>query len=156
MAVLTERPNFEAVPVSGPVGSIIDGRYAPPPVDGGGQQWVRTSMLIQRKPGRALRSVAGFDKAPQWMEQVSSVTVTGPKTTHWVMQVGDTPVEWDAEVLEDEPGKRIAWRSTGGAMDQAGEVMFTARAGGPRNDRDGAAGVSDDQAGECGGRCEGA
>lgn len=130
MAVLTERPNFEAVPVSGPVGSIIDGRYAPPPVDGGGQQWVRTSMLIQRNPDELYGLWRAFDKAPQWMEQVSSVTITGPKTTHWVMQVGDAPVEWDAEVLEDEPGKRIAWRSTGGAMDQAGEVMFLPAPGG--------------------------
>ncbi|MDP9038893.1 MAG: SRPBCC family protein [Acidobacteriota bacterium] len=130
MGALTERPNFEPVPVSGPVGSIVDGRYAPPPQDGGGQQWVRASMRVQRSPEELYALWRSFERAPEWMEQVSSVTLTGPKTTHWVMQVGDKPVEWDAEVLADEPGRRIAWRSTGGMMDQAGEVMFTEAPGG--------------------------
>ncbi|GAC1428354.1 MAG: hypothetical protein NVSMB62_26220 [Acidobacteriaceae bacterium] len=125
MPALTERPSFEAVPTSGPVGMINDGRYAPPPADGDGKQWVRTSMLIQRSPQELYSLWRDFEKAPQWMEQVSSVTVTGPKSTHWVMQMGDKQVEWDAETLADEPGKRIAWRSTGGPIDQAGEVMFT-------------------------------
>lgn len=124
MPALTERPNFETVPTSGPVGSILDGRYAPPPTDGDGQQWVRVSMLIQGRPEELYGLWRDLEKAPQWMEQVSSVTLTGPKSSHWVMQMGDTKVEWDSEILADEPGKRIAWRSTGGAIDQAGEVMF--------------------------------
>lgn len=125
MPALTERPNYETVPTSGPVGSIIDGRYAPPPADGDGKQWVRVSMLVQSSPGELYRLWRDLERAPQWMEQVSSVRMTGPKSSHWVMQAGDKAIEWDAEILNDEPGKRIAWRSTGGAIDQAGEVMFT-------------------------------
>jgi uncharacterized membrane protein len=57
-----------------------------------------------------------------------SVLETGPMTSHWVMNPGDgsSTVEWDAEVLADEPGKRIAWRSIGGDVDQAGEIIFEA------------------------------
>jgi uncharacterized membrane protein len=33
---------------------------------------------------------------------------------------------WDSEVLADEPGVRIAWRSIGGESDNAGEVIFEA------------------------------
>ena len=130
MAALTERPNYEALPRSGTAGMITDGRYAPPPADKDGKQWVRTSALILRSPEELYGMWRDFEKAPQWMEQVQSVTATGPNTTHWVMMMGDTPVEWDAEVLNDEPGKRIAWKTTGGAIDQAGEVIFeTAPAG---------------------------
>jgi uncharacterized membrane protein len=33
-------------------------------------------------------------------------------------------IEWDSEILRDEPGRRIAWRSIGGESDNAGEVVF--------------------------------
>ena len=33
-------------------------------------------------------------------------------------------MEWDSEILADEPGKRIAWRSIGGDSSNAGEVIF--------------------------------
>lgn len=130
MAALKEKPNFEPVPTSGPVGMINNSHYAPPPADGDGKQWVRTSVQIEKSADELYRMWRDFERAPQWMEQVQSVTMTGPKTSHWVMMLGDKPVEWDAELLADEPGKRIAWRSTGGMMEQAGEVMFLPAPGG--------------------------
>lgn len=127
---LNERPNYEQVPRSGPLGTIVEGHYAPPPKDEDGKQWVRWSLQVEKSPDELYALWRDFERAPQWMEQVQSVTVTGPKTTHWVMQLGDKQVEWDAEVIADEPGRRIAWRSTGGMMDQAGEVMFVPAPGG--------------------------
>lgn len=131
MAALTEKPNFEPVPMSGPVGMIIEGHYAAPPADEDGKQWVRASVQIEKSPDELYSLWRDYPRASQWMEQIQSVTTTGPKTTHWVMMMGDKPVEWDAEVLADEPGKRIAWRSVpGSVIDQAGEVMFTPAPGG--------------------------
>jgi uncharacterized membrane protein len=46
------------------------------------------------------------------------------------MGVGDKIFEWDSEVLADEPGKRIAWRSIGGDSENAGEVIFEFATGG--------------------------
>jgi uncharacterized membrane protein len=40
------------------------------------------------------------------------------------MQSGDKKIEWDSEILADEPGKRITWRSIGGDSNNAGEVIF--------------------------------
>jgi hypothetical protein len=34
-----------------------------------------------------------------------------------MMKIGGKTIEWDSEVLTDEPGKRIAWRSIGGDSD---------------------------------------
>jgi uncharacterized membrane protein len=128
---LRERPNFEPVSRSGPLGSIIDGHYAPPPNDEDGKQWVRWSVRVEKSPDELYGLWRQFERAPEWMEQIESVSATGAKTTHWVMMAGSTRVEWDAEVIADEPGRRIAWRSVpGGAVDQAGEVMFVPAPGG--------------------------
>jgi len=48
--LLTEKPNAETVPLSGAVGTIIDGHYLPSPQGKDGKIWARTSMLIQTKP----------------------------------------------------------------------------------------------------------
>jgi uncharacterized membrane protein len=46
------------------------------------------------------------------------------------MQSGEKTIEWDSEILADEPGRRIAWRSIGGDSDNAGEVIFEEAPGG--------------------------
>ena len=69
------------------------------------------------------------------------MTRTGETTSHWVMRQADDDddgqekhtdktIEWDSEILRDEPGRRIAWRSIGGESDNAGEVVFEPAPGG--------------------------
>jgi uncharacterized membrane protein len=45
------------------------------------------------------------------------------------MQVGDKTIRWESEILADEPGRRIAWRSIGGDLEEAGEVIFETAVG---------------------------
>jgi uncharacterized membrane protein len=108
----------------------LDGRYLPPPEDKDGKVWVRTSVIIQADPQDLYTMWRDLEAVPQWQEQITRVTKTGDRTSHWVMQKDDKTIEWDAEILADEPGKRIAWRSTGGDLDQAGEVVFDPAPGG--------------------------
>ena len=97
----------------------------PPPKDDDGKIWIRTSAHRQRVLLESLyRMWRDVESAPLWQEQIVSVVRTGERTSHWVMQVKDKRVEWDSEVLNDEPGKRIAWRSIDGNSDNAGEVIF--------------------------------
>ena len=42
---------------------------------------------------------------------------------HWVAEVAGRHEEWDAEITEQHPDERIAWRSTRGARN-AGVVTF--------------------------------
>lgn len=121
---LTEKPNAENVPESGSAGTLIDGRYLAPPEDKDGRKWVRTSALVQSTPDTLYRKWRDIESAPEWQEQISQVTRTGENTSHWIMGVGDKTFEWDSEVLADEPGKRIAWRSIAGDSNNAGEVIF--------------------------------
>jgi len=124
---LSEKPSVEEVPQSGTAGIILNGRYLPPPTDKDGKQWVRTNALILKPASELYELWRDVEKAPLWQEQIAEVRATGPRTSHWVMLTGDDPnksIEWDSEILKDEPGKRIAWSSIGGDSDNAGEVIF--------------------------------
>jgi uncharacterized membrane protein len=121
---LREKPNAEKLPAATGAGIIVDGRYLPPPQDKDGRLWVRTTALIQGDPNRLYELWHDVESIPQWQEQIVSVTKTGGTTTHWVMRSGDKTIEWDSEMVADEPGKRIAWRSVGGDSENAGEVIF--------------------------------
>jgi len=53
-----------------------------------------------------------LDGLPAFMAHLDDVTVTGPRTSHWRATAPfGAAVEWDAEITEDVPGERIAWRS---------------------------------------------
>jgi uncharacterized membrane protein len=127
---LRERPNAEAVPNSGSAGVIVDGRYLPPPEDNDGKIWVRTTALVQAN-AKALYAIwRNVESAPLWQEQITRVAATGPKTSHWIMESDGKTIEWDSEVMVDEPGVRITWRSVGGESNNAGEVIFEEAPGG--------------------------
>lgn len=100
------------------------------PVDEDGSIWVRTSALIKGEPRHLYEIWRNEEAAPLWQERLLRVARTGEKTSHWVMQTGRGTVEWDAEVLADEPGRRIAWRSLDGDRENAGEVVFEEAPGG--------------------------
>jgi uncharacterized membrane protein len=127
---LKEKPYAEALPVTGAAAMILDGRYLPPPEDKDGKLWVRTSALIQASPDGLYAMWRDVEAAPVWQEQITQVVATGERISRWVMESGGKTIEWDSEVLADEPGRRIVWRSTGGESDNAGEVIFEDAPGG--------------------------
>jgi uncharacterized membrane protein len=101
------------------------GRDVPPIPDEDGKQWVRTSMLIQCEAAQKLYGIwHNVEATPLWQEQIMSVVRTGEKTSHWMMQTSTGTLEWDSEIVADEPGKRIVWQSVGGESVNAGEVVF--------------------------------
>jgi uncharacterized membrane protein len=122
--MLNEKPSAEELPKLGSVGMMLNGRYLAPPEDKDGKIWVRTSALVQASPEDLYAMWHDVASAPQWQESIQQVVRTGAKTSHWVMRSGGKTIEWDSEVLADEPGKRIAWHSIGGDSDNAGEVVF--------------------------------
>jgi len=60
------------------------------------------------------------------MTYIKSITKTGARTSHWVMEgpLGKD-LEWDADTTTLEPNKRIAWNSRdGGDIKTSGQVTF--------------------------------
>ena len=64
-----------------------------------------------------------FEEFPGFMEGVKSVSQVDDKHLHWVAEIAGVEREWDAEITEQIPDERIAWRSTSGPTN-AGVVTF--------------------------------
>lgn len=123
-----EKPYAEYLTQSSAASIILNSRYLPPPEDKDGKLWVRTSALVQSSPQALYDLWHDIASAPLWQEHIVAVVRTGERTSRWSMKTSndaDTEtITWDSEILADEPGRRIAWRSIGGESDNAGEVIF--------------------------------
>ena len=64
-----------------------------------------------------------FETFPEFMEGVESVTQTDDTHLHWVANIAGVRREWDAEITEQHPDERVAWRATDGT-ENAGVVTF--------------------------------
>jgi len=64
-----------------------------------------------------------FEEFPKFMEGVKHVKQLDDKHLHWKAEIGGKEKEWDAEITEQIPDTRIAWRSRDGAQN-AGVVTF--------------------------------
>ncbi len=64
-----------------------------------------------------------FEEFPQFMEGIDEVRQIDPTHLHWVASIGGHTHEWDAEITEQHPNERVAWKSTDGKPN-AGVVTF--------------------------------
>ena len=64
-----------------------------------------------------------FEDFPRFMEGVEEIRQLDDRRLHWVAQVAGKRKEWEAEITEQHPDHRIAWRATDGAPN-AGVVTF--------------------------------
>ena len=64
-----------------------------------------------------------FEQFPQFMEGVKEVRQLDPTHLHWVAEIGGHTQEWDAEITEQRPDERVAWKNVGGKQN-AGVVTF--------------------------------
>jgi uncharacterized membrane protein len=111
-------------------GLVLSGHSMAPPKDRNGKTWARATALVQGSPAELYALWRDIESAPKWQEMIADVIATGPKTSHWVMKADSNIIEWDSEILADEPGRRIAWHSVGGDSSNSGEVVFERAPGG--------------------------
>jgi uncharacterized membrane protein len=64
-----------------------------------------------------------FEDFPQFMQGVEEVKQLDDKRLRWRAEIGGKVVEWDAEIFEQIPDQRVAWRSITGALN-TGMVNF--------------------------------
>ena len=64
-----------------------------------------------------------FEEFPQFMEGVESVTQLDETHLRWVAEVAGRRHEWEAEISEQRPDERVAWRATDGKAN-GGVVTF--------------------------------
>ena len=64
-----------------------------------------------------------FEEFPRFMDSVREIRQLDDKRLHWKAEVFGKEIEWDAEITEQVPDKKIAWRSTSGTPNE-GVVTF--------------------------------
>jgi uncharacterized membrane protein len=87
---------------------------------------VHKTITVNRPIDQAYGFWRNFQNLPRFMKHLESVQVMGDKRSHWRAKApAGRTVEWDAELVEDNPNSRIAWRSIEGAdVDNSGSVQF--------------------------------
>ena len=73
-----------------------------------------------------------FENYPQFMEGIDKVEELDDGRIHWRATVSGAPLEWESQLVENVPERRIAWRSAKGLQRQ-GTVVF--RPVGPEHTR---------------------
>ena len=68
-----------------------------------------------------------FEEFPKFMEGVQEVRQLDDQHLHWRAEIGGKEEEWDAEITDQIPDQRIAWRNTSGTPN-VGIVMFRSTA----------------------------
>jgi len=99
---------------------------------GAGPVHVVTTLVINRPAQELYDYWHDFENLPRFMHHLEEVRVTGAGRSHWVAKApAGLSVEWDAEVTEEVPGERIAWRSLPGAdVENSGSISFAEATGG--------------------------
>jgi polyketide cyclase/dehydrase/lipid transport protein/DUF2934 family protein len=64
-----------------------------------------------------------FEEFPRFMESVDEVRQDGPKRLFWKAKIAGKDKQWEAEITEQVPDKRIAWVTVDGTPN-TGEVTF--------------------------------
>jgi len=94
---------------------------------------VERAVAINMPPGELYRFWRNFENLPRIMAHLESVTVVDDRRSRWKAKApAGQSVEWDAEIIREEPERLISWRSIDEAtVPNAGSVHF-ADAGGDR------------------------
>ncbi len=104
---------------------------------GTGRPWsrhidVRQTVAINKAPEEIYGFWRDLRNLPRFMSHLERVEVRDDRRSHWVAKApAGRTVAWDAEITEDQPNERLAWRSLDGAdVDNSGEVRFERAPGG--------------------------
>ena len=84
---------------------------------------VRESVEVKVPVRTAYNQWTQFEEFPRFMGGVEQVQQLDDTHLHWVAEIAGKRDEWDAEITEQKPDERVAWKATGG-KGNAGVVTF--------------------------------
>jgi uncharacterized membrane protein len=86
-------------------------------------QRVEQSIVVNKPVRTVYNQWTQFQEFPAFMSGVKEVQQLDDTHLHWRASVWGREKEWDAEITEQEPDRRISWKSVGGVRN-AGTVRF--------------------------------
>jgi uncharacterized membrane protein len=87
---------------------------------------VEQSVMVNRPLEEVYTYWRKLENLPTFMEHLESVNEIDAKRSHWVARApAGRTVQWNADIVADEPNRRIAWKSVEGSdVETAGQVLF--------------------------------
>ena len=88
---------------------------------------IERHVLVAAAPERLYRFWRNVENLPRIMSHLDEVKELSSTVSRWRAKApGGVPIEWEAEIINDQPPHLIAWRSRPGAVvAHAGSVRFT-------------------------------
>jgi uncharacterized membrane protein len=92
----------------------------------------RAAITIATAPQKLYAFWRNLENLPKFMQSVQSVTAVSAQQSHWVANApAGTLVEWDSEIVDDQPNRLLAWRTLPGSdVTHHGIVSFEAEPSG--------------------------
>ena len=84
---------------------------------------IEQSIEVEVPVRTAYNQWTQFEEFPEFMEGVEQIRQIDDTHVHWVVEIAGRKKEWDAEITEQTPDQRVAWKSTNGEVN-AGVVTF--------------------------------
>ncbi len=84
---------------------------------------IEQSIEVEVPIATAYNQWTQFEEFPRFMEGIEEIKQLDDRRLHWTAEFGGTRHEWDAEIVEQKPEERVAWKNVDG-KDNAGVVTF--------------------------------
>jgi uncharacterized membrane protein len=91
---------------------------------------IEDSIEVQVPVRQAYNQWTQFEEFPAFMEGIQSVQQLDDTHVHWVAEIRGESREWTTEITEQQPDKKVAWKTIEGEVKNDGAVTFEPVAGG--------------------------
>jgi uncharacterized membrane protein len=85
---------------------------------------VQDSIEVQVPVQRAYNQWTQFEEFPEFMDGIQSVQQLDETHVQWVAEIGGESRQWTAEITEQKPDEKIAWKTIDGEVKNDGVVTF--------------------------------
>ena len=91
---------------------------------------VQDSIEVQAPVRQAYNQWTQFEEFPKFMEGIQSVQQLDDTHVQWVAEIRGKSRQWTTEITEQQPDKKVAWKTIDGEVKNDGVVSFEQIAGG--------------------------
>jgi uncharacterized membrane protein len=91
---------------------------------------IEDTIEVQVPVQQAYNQWTQFEDFPKFMEGIESVQQLDETHVRWIAEIRGESREWTTEITEQEPDKKVAWKTIDGEVKNDGVVTFEQIAGG--------------------------
>lgn len=87
---------------------------------------LRRSILISAPRSEVFAAWRNLEQLPLFLTGIDSVVKESESVSHWTASLGPVRASWTAEIVEEDPDRRLLWRSLPGSdVDHDGLIELT-------------------------------